>query len=188
MVAQVFARKYPDRTTGLFFFNLPYPGIGARWAAPEHLNEVWYQGFHQQPWAAELLATSRDAVRIYFGNMLAHWAHDDHAFDEDLEAWVDNFSTAGNLQGGFNWYTAIYPQRLAVMRGETPPMPPIEAPTCVRWGAHDPVLRIDFADNLPQHFTNLNFESVANAGHFVHYERPDYANREIANFFKGLAG
>ena len=30
-VAQGFARKYPDRLSGLFFFNCPYPGIGERW-------------------------------------------------------------------------------------------------------------------------------------------------------------
>ncbi len=187
MVAQAFSRKYPTRIVGLFFFNLPYPGIGARWAAPEHLNEIWYQGFHQQPWAVDLLSSSRDAARIYFGNMLAHWAYDDHAFDEDLEAWVDNFLAEGNLQGGFNWYTAIFPQRLAIMRGEAPPVPPIDAPTCVRWGEHEPFMLIEFADRLSDFFTILDFKPVPDAGHFVHYERPDYANREIATFFKGLA-
>ena len=31
-VAQGFARKYPERLGGLFFFDCPYPGIGRRWA------------------------------------------------------------------------------------------------------------------------------------------------------------
>ena len=31
-VAQGFARKYPERLSGLFFFDCPYPGIGRRWA------------------------------------------------------------------------------------------------------------------------------------------------------------
>jgi pimeloyl-ACP methyl ester carboxylesterase len=41
-VTQVFARRWPERAAGLFFFNCPYPGIGRRWAEPEHLKEIWY--------------------------------------------------------------------------------------------------------------------------------------------------
>jgi pimeloyl-ACP methyl ester carboxylesterase len=119
MVTQAIAQRAPDKLRGLFFFNCPYPGIGARWCAPKHLNDIWYQGFHQQPWAAELLATSREAIRIYFGNMLRTWAHDPASFtDADVEKWVDNFAQPGNLQGGFNWYAAIFPRRLAIMEGK----------------------------------------------------------------------
>lgn len=187
MAAQGVARLEPSRVAGLFFFNLPYAGIGSRWAAPEHLNEIWYQGFHQQPWASELLSTSRDAVRVYFKNMLSHWAYDDHAFDDDLEAWVDNFSTPENLQGGFNWYSAIFPARLAIMRGEAPKASVIDIPTCVRWGEEEPFMLVEYADNLPIYFSNLDFQSVPAAGHFVHYEKPQFANQEIQKFFTKIA-
>jgi pimeloyl-ACP methyl ester carboxylesterase len=33
-VAQQIARSAPERLTGLFFFNGPYPGIGRRWVTP----------------------------------------------------------------------------------------------------------------------------------------------------------
>ena len=187
MVAQSFARKSPGRLTGLFFFNCPYPGIGARWAEPGHLMEIWYQAFNQQPWAAALIGHNRETCRLYIGNLLAHWAHRPEAFDDDLEAWVDNFMTPGNLDGGFNWYRAIHAARLAIIRGEMPPPPPIEVPNSVRWGAHDSVLRLDFADRLSEYFTDLDFKPAPEAGHFVHYEQPKYANREIAAFFEGLA-
>lgn len=187
MVAQGYARQHPERLAGLFFFNVPYAGVGGRWSEPEHLNEVWYQGFNQQPWAADLIGASRENIRIYFGNMLAHWAHDPRTFDDDLEIWVDNFAAPGNLQGGFNWYSAIFPQRLAIMRGDLPPQPPIAVPTKVRWGRHDPVMRIDFADRLPDYFTDLDFAPAPDAGHFVQYERPAYAAAEITSFFERLA-
>ncbi|HKX07843.1 MAG TPA: alpha/beta hydrolase, partial [Stellaceae bacterium] len=106
--AQSLAHAHPDRLRGLFFFNCPYAGIGARWAAPEHLSQIWYQSFHQQPWAAALVGNSRETCRAYIGHFLRHWAHDPHAFDEDLEAWVDNFMKPGNLQGGFNWYISAH--------------------------------------------------------------------------------
>ena len=88
-VAQVMARRSPDRIAGLFFFNCAYPGIGARWVDPPHLLETWYQFFHQMPWAAELIGSSRDACRIYIREFLRHWSHRKDAFDDELELWVD---------------------------------------------------------------------------------------------------
>jgi pimeloyl-ACP methyl ester carboxylesterase len=184
MVTQAIAQRAPDKLRGLFFFNCPYPGIGARWCAPKHLNDIWYQGFHQQPWAAELLATSREAIRIYFGNMLRTWAHDPASFtDADVEKWVDNFAQPGNLQGGFNWYAAIFPRRLAIMEGKQVDWPVIDVPTCVRWGEHEPFMLIDYTDRLGEFFSDLDFAPAPNAGHFVHFEQPDYAVREILGFF-----
>ena len=187
-VAQAFARTYPEHLIGLFFFNCPYPGIGSRWAAPDHLREIWYQSFHQQPWAAELVGLSRQSCAIYFRHFLSHWAHDPHAFDEDFEAWIDNFQQPGNLQGGFNWYLAANAARLAVMRGEAPPLPPIAIPTRVRWGTSDPVLKVEWADRLGEYFSDLDFAPLPAAGHFVHYEQPELANREIADFFRHRLG
>lgn len=186
MVAHLFARRHPDRVTGLFFFDIPYPGIGARQIATESMNEIWYQGFHQQPWAAELVGASRDTARIYFRNILAHWAQDEHVFEEDLETWLDTYLEPGNLQGGFNWYSAIFPLRIAMIRGESKPIPAIDTPTCVRWGENEPFMKVEYADRLGEYFTNLDFKSVPNAGHFVHYQQPEYINRTIKTFFNKI--
>jgi pimeloyl-ACP methyl ester carboxylesterase len=187
VVTQALAHKAPENLRGLFFFNCPYGGIGPRWCAPVHLNDIWYQGFHQQPWAADLLATSRDAIRLYFGNMLRHWAHDPASFtDADVEAWTDNFAKPGNLQGGFNWYSAMFPTRLAIMRGEAPAPVPIDVATCIRWGEYEPFMLIEYTDRLGEYFSNLDFAPAPDAGHFVHWEKPDYAIREIMGFFGKL--
>ena len=90
-VAQRFAREYPGRLAGLFFFNCPYPGIGARWVEPEAVNEIWYQSFHLQPWAASLVGENRKTCKTYLRHFLDHWAHRPGLFDEDLDVWVDNF-------------------------------------------------------------------------------------------------
>ncbi len=182
-VAQPLARQRPDLLAGLFLFDAPYPGIGSRWTAPGHLKEIWYQSFHQQPWAAALVGASRDTCRTYFAHFLRHWSARPDAFDDVLEAWVDNFLQPGNLQGGFNWYISANAARQAVMRGEAPSLPPITTPTCVRWGAHDPVLPAAWADRLGETFSNLDFAVFDGVGHFPHHEAPDRAATEIASFF-----
>lgn len=183
LVAQVFARQHRERLTGLFFFNCVYPGIGNRWLVPEHLAEIWYQSFQQKDWAAELVGSSRAACRIYFKNMLAHWAHDDHAFDTDLEIWVDNFMAPGNLQGGFNWYVSAHEARMAMIKGTAPKLAAIETPTFILWGRHDPVIKAEWADKVDDHFTRATVEIAEDAGHFVHYEAPVLAAEKMVHFF-----
>jgi pimeloyl-ACP methyl ester carboxylesterase len=182
-VAQQIALLQPARVTGLFFFNCPYPGIGGRWAVPDHLKEIWYQSFNQLPWAAELVGQSRDSCRLYLRHFLTHWAHRKDAFDALLEEWVDMFCQPGVLQGGFNWYRSANAARLAIMKGEAPVRPPVTVRTRIRWGAEDPVCRIDWADRLGEFFTDLDFAPFAGVGHFPHVEDPAGAAREIAGFF-----
>jgi pimeloyl-ACP methyl ester carboxylesterase len=187
-VAQILARQHPERITGLFFFNCPYPGIGRRWAEAGHLIEIWYQSFHQMPWAAELVGSSRATCRTYIGHFLRHWAHDPHAFDDDLEAWVDNFMRPGNLQGGFDWYLSVATARAAVIREEAPPLPRIELPTRIMWGRHDPILKAAWVDRLPEYFRDPEVTIAEDAGHFVHYETPEPASAAIAAFFERVNG
>lgn len=185
-VAQQIARRAPGRVAGLFFFNCAYPGIGARWVAPRHLLETWYQQFHQRPWAAELVGSSREACRIYVRAFLQHWSHRPEAFStDDIEAWVDNFMQPGNLQGGFNWYRSVWAARLAVIEGDGTLPPPITTPTRVLWGAHDPVLLPAWTDRLGECFTDLELGLAPDAGHFVHWETPDVAAGAVREFFAG---
>jgi len=186
-VAQALARRAPERVTGLFFFSCAYPGIGARWFAPRQVGEVWYQFFHQLPWAAQLVGSSREACRLYFRHFLSHWSHQQDWIEAELDTWVDHFMKPGRLQGGFNWYGSVYEARLAVIEGRTPPAPPIDVPTRVLWGAHDPVLKAEWTDRLPEFFTDLQLDVQPDAGHFVHLEQPDIAAAAIADFFDRLA-
>jgi pimeloyl-ACP methyl ester carboxylesterase len=190
-VGQALARRAPQRLSGLFFFNCAYPGIGRRWVEPRHLQEIWYQFFHQQPWAAELVGSSREACRIYLRHFLGHWSHERSWIEQALEDWVEQFLKPGRLQGGFNWYASVHEARMAVIEGQlseaASSAAPIAVPTRVLWGAHDPVLKAAWSDRLHEHFSNLQLDIQPDAGHFVHLEQPDAAAAAIGAFFCGLA-
>ena len=53
-------------------------------------------------------------------------------------------------------------------------------------GESDPILKVRWADKLGDYFSDYEFDPAPQAGHFVHYERPDLANREIAGFFQTI--
>ena len=182
-VMQPLARKAPERLSGLFFFDFVYPGIGPRMAAPDRLNEIWYQSFHQMEMAPALVGATRETCRIYIAHFLRHWANRKNAFDGVLDAFADNFLRPGNLAGGFAHYHASHAGRVAMMKGEAPALPPITVPTCIRWPEHDPLFPYGWTDRLSETFSTLDLAPFPGVGHFPHREDPDRAAAEIGAFF-----
>ena len=185
-VMQPLARRAPQRVAGLFFFDFVYPGIGPRMAAPDRLNHIWYQSFHQMEMAPALVGATRESCRLYIGHFLRNWSHRKAAFDDVLEAFTDNFMKQGNLAGGFAHYRAAHAARVKMMQGEAPKLPPIALPTCIRWAEHDPLFPYAWTDRLGESFTNLDLKMFADVGHFPHREDPDRAAAEIAGFFQSI--
>jgi pimeloyl-ACP methyl ester carboxylesterase len=182
-VMQPLARLAPARIPGLFFFDFVYPGIGPRMADPDRLNSIWYQSFNQMEIAPLIVGASRESCRLYIGHFLKTWSHRKAALDDVLEAFTDNFMKPGNLAGGFAHYRGAHAGRIKMMKGEAPTLPPIEVPTCVRWGEQDPILLYEWTDRLADTFANLDLAPFLDVGHFPHREDPDRAAAEIAAFF-----
>jgi pimeloyl-ACP methyl ester carboxylesterase len=185
-VMQPLARMGPERVAALFFFDFVYPGIGPRMGAPDRLNEIWYQSFNQMDLAPSLVGASRGTCEIYISHFLRHWSHRKQAFDDVLSRFIDNFMKPGNLVGGFAHYRAAHAGRVAMMKGEAQALPPITAPTCVRWAEHDPLFPYAWTDGLGATFANLDLAPFPDVGHFPHREDPDRAAGEIASFFDRL--
>lgn len=182
-VMQPLARKAPDRIAGLMFFDFVYPGIGPRMAAPDRLNHIWYQSFHQMEMAPALVGATRESCRTYIGHFLRGWSHRKAAFDDVIEDFADNFFKPGNLAGGFAHYRASHAGRVKMMQGEAPALPPITVPTCIRWAEHDPLFPYEWTDRLGETFSKLDLAMFPDVGHFPHREDPDRAAAEIAGFF-----
>lgn len=182
MVIQEMARRSPDVLTGIFCFDCPHPQIGRRFLEHGHYRELWYQSFHQLPWAAKLVGHTRETCRLYFSHFLRHWSVRQEWVEQALEPWVDNFMKPGNLQGGFNWYISNQAARLAAIRGDVSALPRIGVPACVRWG-DSAVLPATWGGTLGEVFENLDFAPFPGVGHFPHREDPDRAAGAIAAFF-----
>ncbi|WP_050630472.1 alpha/beta fold hydrolase [Bradyrhizobium viridifuturi] len=185
-VMQPLARKAPERIAGLMFFDFVYPGIGPRMAAPDRLNHIWYQSFHQMEMAPALVGATRESCRTYIGHFLHNWSHRKAAFDDVIEDFADNFFKPGNLAGGFAHYRASHAGRVKMMQGEAPVLPPITVPTCIRWAEHDPLFPYSWTDRLGETFSNLDLAMFPDVGHFPHREDPDRAAAEIAGFFERI--
>ena len=67
-----------------------------------------------------------------------------------------------------------------------PKLPKIDTPTFVYWGAHDPVIKSDWSDNIGEFFSSITVEIAEDAGHFVHYEVPERSAKKIESFFGNL--
>jgi len=185
-VMQPLARVAVERIAGLFFFDFVYPGIGPRMGAPDRLNHIWYQSFHQMEMAPALVGATRESCRTYIGHFLKDWSYRKDAFEDVLEAFTDNFLSKGNLAGGFAHYRAAHAGRVTMMQGEAPKLPPINVPTCVRWAEHDPLFPFSWTDRLHETFSKLDLAMFSGVGHFPHREDPDRAAAEIAAFFERI--
>jgi pimeloyl-ACP methyl ester carboxylesterase len=183
---QPLARAVPQRISGLFFFNVMHPGVGARMATPARLGEIWYQSFNQSPIAPALVGASRESCRAYIGYILDHWSHRKGTFEPVMEAWIDNFMKPGNLEGGFAYYKGAHAGRIAMLEGTAAALPPIALPTCVRWGGCDPLFPTAWTDTLHETFSTLDLEVLEDVGHFPHREAPERAAEEIGRFFRSL--
>ena len=129
---------------------------------------------------------NRDTCHIYFKHCLTRWAADPHAFDKDLELCVDNFMKPGNIKGGMEWYRGVLAMRLKWIPEGAPKADPITCPTRVFWGEKDSISKIEWADNLGDYFSNVKFSAAPDAGHFVHYEKPEMSNKKMLAFFTPL--
>jgi pimeloyl-ACP methyl ester carboxylesterase len=182
-VMQALGRRALERLAGLFFFQFVYPGIGSRQGAPERLNHIWYQSFHQMEMAPALIGATKETCRIYIAHFLRQWAYRKDAFDDVLDTFAANFFKPGNLEGGFAHYRAVHAGRIAMMKGEAPALPQIATPTCVRWAEHDPLFPYAWTDGLGETFADLDLALFPGVGHFPHREDPDRAAAEIEEFF-----
>ena len=115
---------------------------------------TWYQLFHQQPWAEDLVGSSTQATR----DLPAPLPLGVVGEQEPLDRRRDRGVRRGVLAAGRAARRLQLLSRGAPRRRAAGGRPTVETPTRVLWGDSDSILPFDWSDNLPQFFPNLDAE------------------------------
>jgi pimeloyl-ACP methyl ester carboxylesterase len=173
-VAQGVARMYPDLVKALVL-SPPLPGAGNRVLGAQAQREFWYQAFHQLPLADRLLDGNPGVVRDYLRHFWSHWSGPAFTLpDDELDQLVSDYALPGAFTASIAWYRAgagMVAQSLT----ELPPerATKVHAPTEVLWPQYDPLFPPEWADRLPDYFTDARLHLADGVGHFTPLECPE---------------
>lgn len=163
-VAQAALRLDPSRFTGAVL-TPAYPGIGDRAGLPQFSSIFWYQHFHREPIASELIDGNPEAVRQYISYLWGKWSGPSSPTDHpQLDDVVQSYARPGAFAASIQWYAAN--------RGYAGDQAALETPVTMLWPTEDPLFPLEWADRLGESFRDVTLQPVENCGHFLPLERP----------------
>ncbi len=179
IVAWFFAMDHPEALDHLGIVNVPHPGRFIDMAkSPAQALRSWYVAFFQVPRVPEAVIAAGDflALRRVFRTEPSTRNAFDH---EDIEAYVQAARNSRSLRGPINYYRALARRNPLDLRNDRRDIP---HETLVLWGEQDAVLRPEFAEPDPALAPGCRVVRFADAGHWVHVEKPAEVNEELIDF------
>jgi pimeloyl-ACP methyl ester carboxylesterase len=161
-VAQAMARLEPQRIAGLVV-TPAFPAMLRYSTAPEMAQHYWYQHFHRLPLSTQLLDGRPEDVRAYLTHIWSTWGNPELTGDPAFDALVDDYARPGAFTASVAWYSA----------NPSGSQAPIDVRTIVLWGDRDPLFPIEWAESVPESFTDAELRVLPGAGHFVPLEAPE---------------
>jgi pimeloyl-ACP methyl ester carboxylesterase len=182
-----FVALHPELVLRVAILNAPHPAPFQKALRGGDLGQLlrsWYMFFFLLPRLPELLVTANDGAwtrRFYRHVDGTHFGRG------ELAPFFDALRRPGGAKAAIDYY------RAAVKRGlragsSFQHYPRVTAPALVVWGMLDRSL--NFASLVPhtkEWVADLRIESIDDACHFVHCERPERVNRLLIGFFKAEA-
>jgi pimeloyl-ACP methyl ester carboxylesterase len=178
-VAQTLARAHDDRIDSLVLFNPPYPGIGKRRFDPVVQPEFWYQHLHNTDLFEKLFSYEPSNAKKYVQHFYEHWVGNRESISShELEIISEMYAAPGALVSSIMYYRARAADKIKKdLRND---LAPIRQHTTVLWGEKDPIMKVEWADQLDLFFNNYSLSTLPDVGHFVPLEAPvDAANTII---------
>ncbi|WP_044248281.1 alpha/beta fold hydrolase [Chondromyces apiculatus] len=180
-IAWGFAMHYPQLLDKLVILNAPHPERLLRaFGTARQLRKSWYMFFFQLPKLPELLIQRNDfeLPRSFFKKDMQR---PDAVSEDDLARYLEAWRQPGAFTAAINYYRAIFlPSSLRAAHNP----PRVDTPTLVIWGEQDSVLGSELATPDPAAAPNVRVTYLPDAGHFVHYDRPEKVNEHLLAFLQ----
>ena len=177
IILHKFVRKHSKRVIKAMIMDPIMPGAEQRYLSAEHAKESWYFWFHQLDMSVDLVASSREATKMYYKHFLSHWSYDKNLWsDKEIEIYTDNYRKPGNIQGGFNTYRGF-----AGFTDADKTMSSIRMSFLS--GQGDTVISPKWVDLIPTFYDNYTLETVADGGHYMMREKSELVNDRIRKAF-----
>ena len=180
------AAAAPECFRSLTTMAVPHAGRFARDGLRilKQLRLSWYMGFFNIPWLSDYVVQRRDYafIRKLWRDWSPGWQPESHA----LESVVDTLSQPGVQTAALEYYrAALSLSALTASKEESHFKVPV--PTLALSGERDGCIASDVFEQLtvPEDFpAGVTFRRVADAGHFLHQERPDTVNALILDWLR----
>ena len=176
----------PERVSKLVTAAVPHgPGVlDAFITSYDQQRRSWYMFFFQMPFADA--AVPHDDFR-FLERLWQDWSPGWRYPAEEMEALKATFRGPGVLQAALGYYRCTLNPALqdpALLDTQMRiSMAPVEVPTLYFHGARDGCIGAELLQGMEALFPRgLRTEVIADAGHFLHQERPDAVNRILLDF------
>ena len=189
-VAWLAALRHPGRLARLVIVNAPHPLVFQKSLVddPAQRAASQYMNAFRNPAMEQGIAAM--GLESFFAKSFG--AHVDLAAipEEEKRAYLEDWGRPGALTAMLNWYRAseiVVPQvgeEAAAPAWTKAPFPSIAIPTLVIWGLRDKALLPVQLDGLHDLVDDLRIVTVADAGHFVPWERPEPVVAAIRDFMR----
>lgn len=181
IIAWYYALRHPNRVKALVILNAPHPACFERelqhW---RQLRRSWYMGVFQLPWLPEAILSMSQGYII--GKIFERMAIHPELMPKDIiQAYRQQACAPGALTAMLNYYRAAL-RGGGALRQRALGYPTIAIPTLVLWGLQDHALGAHNLDELNRFCSNLTVVTLADAGHFVHEDKPDRVTDEIVTW------